>query len=585
MASTKRSSRSFLYDATRPATYAIMSASLSGAPRRRTTHDAGTSPASSSGSLRPHTCMMTRRNTHAQSPTACRGPLGRLPEDGGVLDGRVRQQDGLQLGRGDLEALVLDELLDAVHDEHVAVVVDVPDVARVEPPRGVDGALRLLLLPVVALHHGLAPHADLPRRVLGQRPPRVGVHELHLQVGQDEADRLLLGDLHRRPHVLAAAAGVRQRDAAVLREPVRLLHLHARELALERRQEVRRERRGGRHDGPEGQAGQVELVGHGALHHGQHDRRHDGREHDAVRQQRAQERAQVEAVHHHHRALVPQRGAADAGDAVDVEEGHQAQGDHLPDQLLPDGEHGGAEAGHQVPVAQHHALGHPRRTRRVGERAQVGLLRRLKRHHRRARAVRHGEELVPAYGAGKPRHVPDADHRHASVLHLVVGHRVGDHEPGLGVLHLLLDLGGDGARVHAGEDRSGGHDPEAHHGVHRQVRERDHHDVAPADADGPQRPGEPRHVPDQLAVGVGPATRRGLHERRLVRVGLGVRQHELRHGDVVWYGHGREPAPEDVLLLRLMQMHGGDGRVAHPQLLLVVVVVGMELKEGRCVGI
>jgi hypothetical protein len=36
---------------------------------------------------------------------------------------------------------------------------------------------------------------------------------------------------------------VRQRDAAVLREPVRLLHLHAGELLLERREEVRRERR------------------------------------------------------------------------------------------------------------------------------------------------------------------------------------------------------------------------------------------------------------------------------------------------------------------------------------------------------
>ena len=94
------------------------------------------------------------------------------------------QENGLQLGRSNLEALVLDELLDPVDDEHVAVVVDVPDVAGVEPPRGVDGALRLLLPPVLALHHGLAPRADLPERVLGQRPPRVGSTNFTSRLGR-----------------------------------------------------------------------------------------------------------------------------------------------------------------------------------------------------------------------------------------------------------------------------------------------------------------------------------------------------------------------------------------------------------------
>ncbi|KAB8095222.1 hypothetical protein EE612_023059, partial [Oryza sativa] len=505
MASTMCSTRTRLYDATLSATYATISSSPSSAPCRRTTHATGTSPASSV-----------------------------LPEDGGVLNGGVGEEDGLELGGGDLKPLVLDQLLDPVHDEHVAVAVDVPDVAGVQPPLAVHRALRLLLPLVVPLHHALAPHAQLPRRVRRQRPPGVRVHELHLQVRQDEPHRALLGDV-----AVAVAGGVREGDAAVLGEAVGFLHLHAGELALERGEEVGGERRGGGHDGLEGEVGEVELVGDGALDHGEHHGGNQRREHDAVVDERTEERAEVEAVHHHHRALVPERGAADAGDAVDVEERHEPQRHHLPGRLRRHGEHGRAEVGHQVAVAQHHALGHAGGAGGVGERAQVGLLRRVHRHHPGAGAVRRGEELVPADRPRHPLPVADADHRHAGVLHLVERDLVGNDQLRLGVLHLLLDLRGERARVHAGEHGPRRHDPERHDGVHGEVWERDDDDVPLPDAHRPERPGEPRRVARHLAVRVRPPARRGLHERHPVGVGLGAVQHELRHGDAVRHGHRR----------------------------------------------
>lgn len=50
-------------------------------------------------------------------------------------------EQGLQLGRGHLEAPVLDDLLEPVNDEDLVVVVHVADVAGVQPPVGVNGVL------------------------------------------------------------------------------------------------------------------------------------------------------------------------------------------------------------------------------------------------------------------------------------------------------------------------------------------------------------------------------------------------------------------------------------------------------------
>jgi len=61
----------------------------------------------------------------------CLGHLARLHVgagyDGGVGDGGMREQDGLQFSRGHLPAFVLDQLFQAIHDEEVAVRVRVPD--------------------------------------------------------------------------------------------------------------------------------------------------------------------------------------------------------------------------------------------------------------------------------------------------------------------------------------------------------------------------------------------------------------------------------------------------------------------------
>jgi hypothetical protein len=56
----------------------------------------------------------------------------------------VGDEQRLQLGGGHLEALVLDDLLEPVDDEDLVVVVHEADVARVQPPAGVDAVPRRL---------------------------------------------------------------------------------------------------------------------------------------------------------------------------------------------------------------------------------------------------------------------------------------------------------------------------------------------------------------------------------------------------------------------------------------------------------
>ena len=80
---------------------------------------------------------------------------GYLRDDGGIGDGGVGDEHGLELGGGDLEALVLDELLEPVHDEDLVVVVDEADVASVQPPVLVDrllGRLRVVQVSCTYAH-------------------------------------------------------------------------------------------------------------------------------------------------------------------------------------------------------------------------------------------------------------------------------------------------------------------------------------------------------------------------------------------------------------------------------------------------
>ncbi len=85
---------------------------------------------------------------------------GYLRDDGGVGDGGVGDEHGLELGGGDLEALVLDELLEPVHDEDLVVVVDEADVSGVQPPVLVDGVLGRLRIIQIACK---IPHSSSVR--------------------------------------------------------------------------------------------------------------------------------------------------------------------------------------------------------------------------------------------------------------------------------------------------------------------------------------------------------------------------------------------------------------------------------------
>jgi hypothetical protein len=66
------------------------------------------------------------------------GLLVRPRDDGGVGHLRMPGQERFQLGRGDLEGVDLDQLLEPVDHEQVAARVDAAEVAGAEPAGGVE---------------------------------------------------------------------------------------------------------------------------------------------------------------------------------------------------------------------------------------------------------------------------------------------------------------------------------------------------------------------------------------------------------------------------------------------------------------
>src|SRR3989442_1824905 len=83
-----------------------------------------------------------------------------LADHAGVGDRGVFAEDGLHLGRPDTESLVLDELLLAIDDEDVPLLVLLADVAGIEPAVA-DHVRRVLGLVPITAHHLRASHADL----------------------------------------------------------------------------------------------------------------------------------------------------------------------------------------------------------------------------------------------------------------------------------------------------------------------------------------------------------------------------------------------------------------------------------------
>ena len=111
------------------------------------------------------------------------------PDHGGIGDLGMGEQQRLELGGWDLEALVLDELLEPVDDVEVAVGVDVADVAGVQPTVIVDRGLRGGVVVQVALHHLWASNPHLAVLVDTERRPGDRIDDVDLGVGDRDADR------------------------------------------------------------------------------------------------------------------------------------------------------------------------------------------------------------------------------------------------------------------------------------------------------------------------------------------------------------------------------------------------------------
>src|SRR6266436_8420551 len=100
----------------------------------------------------------------------------------------MRHEERFELGGGDLEALVLDELLGPVHDEEIAVRVHVSHVTGVVPALTVETGRRLPGLIEIALHDLRTADQELPFPTLGHRLSRHHIDHLHLGV-RDHAAR------------------------------------------------------------------------------------------------------------------------------------------------------------------------------------------------------------------------------------------------------------------------------------------------------------------------------------------------------------------------------------------------------------
>ncbi len=127
------------------------------------------------------------------------------------------QQERLELCRRDLKTLVLDELLEPVDDVEVAVVVDVADVAGVEPALVVDAVGGRVRVVEVSLHHlwSTDPHLAVGIEVEIGASLRIDDPDLGLRQG------------HTDGACLALAVGRRVGHGARLGQPVALDDLGA----------------------------------------------------------------------------------------------------------------------------------------------------------------------------------------------------------------------------------------------------------------------------------------------------------------------------------------------------------------------
>ena len=143
----------------------------------------------------------------------------------------------LQLGRGDLVALVLDQLLQPVDDREVAVVVGIRRVAGVQPALGVDRCGGRLGLVEIALHHLRAAHPELARLARSEFGAGCRIDDFALRVGNSGrlTDLAIIGISWRqvgRPGCLGQAVALLDAAAEALgagaRDVLRLTARHPR---------------------------------------------------------------------------------------------------------------------------------------------------------------------------------------------------------------------------------------------------------------------------------------------------------------------------------------------------------------------
>ena len=293
-------------------------------------------------------------------------------------------QQRLELGRRDLEPLVLDQLLQPIDDREVPVPVDAPDISRVQPPGGVERGRRGLRVVQVSRHYLRAADQELPVLVR----PEVGA-------GRRIYDPAL-GIRHQRSHrswlALAGLVRIGVGHRARLGESVPL-NEPASQTPGTCGLEVGLERCRAGHHRP--QARQIVAVHGRMLGEREHERWHHERPGDAILLHGGEERLQLEPGHGDEGRATPQRQVQHHLHPVDVEE-RQDRDDAI---LLRHMVHRGCleQVGHEIAMRQHHALGESRGAARVRQYREIP-----RRVDRSARGRRGGlEQGRERRGAGR----------------------------------------------------------------------------------------------------------------------------------------------------------------------------------------
>src|SRR5262245_42359703 len=107
----------------------------------------------------------------------------RQADDVHVGDGWMRVQKLLDFTGIDVLAAADDHVLDAASDAVIAVGSALRQVTRPQPTVGSDGGGRLRRLVVIAFHHAVTTHQQLPGLAVRDRLERPWLDDTHLQAG------------------------------------------------------------------------------------------------------------------------------------------------------------------------------------------------------------------------------------------------------------------------------------------------------------------------------------------------------------------------------------------------------------------